>query len=83
MRIGPLNAWIWCDSSATNVTWKLEVSRRQPDFLAYLRGLVGHFALALVAFLFRDMPGVKGRRDTVRRMTAALAPVFDGEGVKK
>lgn len=83
MRIGPFNAWIWRDSSATSVTWKLNVSRHQPDFLGYLRGRTSYLALALVAFLFREMPGVKGRRDTVRRMTAALAPVFDGEGVKK
>lgn len=83
MRIYPFNAWVYCDSSSTLVTWSLGISRTQPDFLAYLRGRVSRLALALVALLFREMPGVKGRRDTVKRMTAALAPVFDGEGVTK
>jgi hypothetical protein len=83
MRIYPFNAWVCCDISAKSITWKLQVNRSQPDVFDYLRGRISRLALVLVAFLFRDMPGVRGRKDTLGRMIAVLAPVFDGGGVTK
>lgn len=83
MRIGPFNAWVWFDSSATTHTFKLSISRSQPEFAFTLRALAARYMLQLIAWMFRDMPGVKGKTGTVKRMIAALAPVFDGEGVTK
>ncbi|MFT9361274.1 hypothetical protein [Acetobacter okinawensis] len=83
MRIGPFNAWVWRDSSATSHTFKLSISRSQPEFAFLIRGLIARYMLQLIAWMFRDMPGVKGKPGTVKRMIAALAPVFDGEGVTK
>ena len=81
MRIGPFNAWVWRDSSATSHAFKLSISRSQPEFLFLIRGLAVRYMLKLIAWMFRDMPGVKGKPETVKRMIVALAPVFDGEGV--
>jgi hypothetical protein len=82
MRIGPFNAWVWCESSASAFTFKLSISRNQPDFGALIRELAARNCLRLFAWMFRNNPGVKGRPDTIQRMLDALKPVFAGDAAK-
>ncbi|WP_185328007.1 hypothetical protein, partial [Acetobacter pasteurianus] len=79
IRLSPFNAWLNLESDTRNIRASIEVYRAQPDFKDRIRGSVGRLSLKLVAYLFRNEPGVRGRKDTFTRMVDALAPIFDGK----
>lgn len=79
VRLSPFNAWLIFQIDARKIRASIEVYRSQPDFKDCIRGVVGRLSLKLVASLFRNEPGVRGRKDTFTRMVDALAPIFDGE----
>lgn len=79
LRLSPFNVWIGFEKNSHIIHASIEVSRNQPDLRQIFCGKIARISLKLVALLFRNEPGVRGRRDTLPRMVDALAPIFDGE----